>query len=78
MISPGLINKQQFRLLLMIALLYVGIGIIPAGAIDRFGLDGAWKLLGYPRLYLLLALFLIIVGTIETARSAGLSQTRSV
>jgi len=71
-----LASFKQLRLLGAIALLYVGIGLIPAGTIDRMGLEGGWKLLAYPRLYLLLALFLTITFSVEREPGLQVSPAR--
>lgn len=65
MLSPLLIRRNQIRLLGLVLLLYFGIGLVPAGGIDRIALEGIWRLLAYPRLYLLLALFLTITVLVE-------------
>jgi hypothetical protein len=49
-------NQNVPQLILLV--LYVGIGVIPAGAYDSLHLAGAWKILAYPRLFLLLGFFL--------------------
>ena len=43
---------------LTLLVLYVGIGAVPSGAYDSLNLAGAWKILAYPRLFLLLGYFL--------------------
>jgi hypothetical protein len=78
MLSPVLMDRKQFHLLGIVVLLYVGIGIVPAGAFDRIGLEGGWKLLAYPRLYLLLALFLTMAGMMGSAGRSEISSSTSV
>lgn len=46
---------------LIILLLYMGVGAVPAGAMERLGLSGLWIALEYPRLYLLSGLFMVTV-----------------
>ncbi len=75
MLSPILLSSRLYYTLGIIVLLYFGIGLIPAGAADRIGLEGAWKLLAYPRLYLLLAFFLTITGTVERHNRVSIPQS---
>ncbi len=77
MLCPILMNMKQYRHLGSMMVLYLGIGIVPAGAFDRLGLEGAWKLLAYPRLYLLLALFLMISGMPVSEKGSKLIPSTS-
>ena len=78
LLIPMLLNSRQFYVLGIVVLLYCGIAMIPVGAVDRFGLEGGWKLLAYPRLYFLLAFFLTITGLDEGRMQAHVSPSTTV
>jgi hypothetical protein len=61
-----LLECKEFVSLALVLICYCGIGGIPAGALDALSLEGAWKLLAYPRLYLLLGLFLTLTGLVKS------------
>jgi hypothetical protein len=71
MVSSQLLRTRRFAPLSILLLLYVGMGAIPAGALDRLHLDGVWKLLAYPRLYLLSVFFLALTPMMKSSRMYG-------
>jgi len=60
MVASELWKTHRLVPLSILLLLYVGMGTTPVGALDRLNLAGAWRLLAYPRLFLLLAFFITI------------------
>jgi hypothetical protein len=68
LLSSILLESKQFVPLTVVLICYCGLGGISAGALDALRLEGVWKLLAYPRLYLLLSLFLTITGLVRSDR----------
>jgi hypothetical protein len=60
MVASQLLNAHRVLPLSILLILYAGMGAIPAGMLDRLDLQGAWRLLEFPRLFFLLAFFLTI------------------
>jgi hypothetical protein len=76
MVSSQFLGKKQPLLPSILFLTYVGMGAIPAGALDGLHLEGAWKLLAYPRLYFLTAFFSVVTLLIKSSWSnENLSRT---
>jgi hypothetical protein len=60
MVASQLLNAHRVLPLSILLILYAGMGAIPIGMLDRLDLQGAWRLLEFPRLFFLLAFFLTI------------------
>ncbi|MBF8294402.1 MAG: hypothetical protein HW389_947 [Bacteroidetes bacterium] len=65
-LSSILLESRQFVPLALVLICFCGLGGVPAGALEALSLERAWKLLAYPRLYLLLGLFLTITGLVKS------------
>jgi len=67
MLYSDLSMGSQMTTLTLMLFLYVGVGIVPAGAMERLGLSGLWKVLEYPRLYLLSGFFVVSLLAMNTS-----------
>jgi hypothetical protein len=68
LLVPYLGEAKNKAMLVLSALCYGGIGLIPVGLLERLDLEGILAPLAYPRLWLLVALFLL------TLRLGGIRQ----
>jgi hypothetical protein len=76
MVASQLLSANRLLPLSILLILYAGMGAIPAGMLDRLDLQGAWRLLEFPRLFFLLAFFLTItLLTVSGGRREQCPQT---
>lgn len=54
---------------------YLLIGLIPVAALGRLSLHGGWIVLGYPRLFLLLVIFLSLLSLVSDRRRRTVAET---
>ncbi|OGU27953.1 MAG: hypothetical protein A2X66_01350 [Ignavibacteria bacterium GWA2_54_16] len=67
-IWPELWNDSNRRTSMILSVSYLLLGLIPVAALERLSLEGGWRLLGYPRLFLLMVIFLSLVRLVAARR----------
>jgi hypothetical protein len=78
MLYGELTKQRRFLLLVLLVTLYVFIGAVPAGAMDRLGLSGLAKLIEYPRLFFLTGFFAATFAALHMHTSLPNDQTPEI
>jgi hypothetical protein len=75
LLLPELQHDMNKNALTVLAASYFTMGIVPIALLDQLSLHGGWIVLGYPRLYLLLIMFVTLVRLTSNRRPQTLPLT---